>query len=87
VVQVKPPEVLTVCPAADAPPRLPALPAGATVPRPVVVQRDVATGRYLAGVLKAHATCRANAAALRRLYGFDAAPAPAAATSARGEAH
>jgi hypothetical protein len=81
VIAQRPPEVLTRCPAAPEPPTLPALPAGASVPRTTVMQRDVATGRYLGQVLAAHATCRANSVALRGLLGFDAgapaAPAPA----------
>lgn len=83
VIQQRPPEVLTRCPEAPEPPRLPPLAAGATVPRADVVQRDVATGRWLGQLLGAHATCHANSVALRRFYGFDAPPKVPAATSTR----
>jgi hypothetical protein len=53
-------------------PELPALPPGDAVPRRAVAARDRVTGAYIAGLAGAHATCRANAAALRRFLGFDA---------------
>lgn len=71
VIRQRPPEALTRCPAAPEPPNLPPLAVAATVPRAAVVQRDVATGRWVGQVLASHALCRANSMVLRRFLGFD----------------
>src|SRR5260221_2769804 len=83
VVRVTPPEVVTRCPAGPDVPTLPGLLPGATVPRTTVAERDRVTGAFIAGLAGAHATCMANAEALRRFFGFGKAPgAPAGAPPA-----
>ena len=79
VVRVTPPEAVVRCPETPRPPPLPALPAGASVPRSAIQARDRVTTAFLGAVLGALGTCQANVAALRAFYGFDKAP-----TAARG---
>jgi hypothetical protein len=43
------------------------------VSRRAVAERDRVTGAYIAGLAGAHATCRANAEALRRFFAFEVA--------------
>jgi len=70
VVEIRPPEVITRCNPPEPPPTLPALPAGATVPRAVVVQRDQTAGSFYLKERGEHAACAANAQALRQMLGY-----------------
>lgn len=75
MVRVTPPEVIVRCPETPKPAPLPALPAGASVPRTAIQARDRVTTAFLGAVLGALGTCQANVAALRAFYAFDK-PAP-----------